>query len=274
MKYYVVDAFAEKVFEGNPAGICIMEQWLPDDMMQNIAIENNLSETAFAVKEGESYRLRWFTPGGEIDLCGHATLATAYVIANYYEKNVDRITFQTMSGELVVVKKGELYEMDFPSRMPEEFRVTEQMVEALGIKPIETYLGRDLMFVLEKEEDVENAAPDFSKLEKLPDGLGVLITAKSEKYDFVSRCFFPKLNVNEDPVTGSAHCHFIPFWAKRLDKDEMVARQLSKRGGTLYCKLEGNRVKISGSAVLYAIADLQIKETSISGGVPSSPTNG
>ncbi|WP_129729707.1 PhzF family phenazine biosynthesis protein [Ectobacillus funiculus] len=258
MKCYVVDAFAENVFEGNPAAVCIMEKWILDDTMQKIAAENNLSETAFAVKEGDGYRLRWFTPGGEIDLCGHATLATAYVIANYYEKTVNRITFQTMSGELVVLKKDELYEMDFPSRMPEEFRLTEQMVEALGVKPIETYLGRDLMFVLEREEDVQNASPDFSKLEKLSDGLGVLITAKSEKYDFVSRCFFPKLNVNEDPVCGSAHCNFIPFWAKRLEKDEMIARQLSKRGGTVYCKLAGDRVKISGSAVLYSIADLQI----------------
>ncbi|MDR4926566.1 PhzF family phenazine biosynthesis protein [Peribacillus simplex] len=258
MKYYVVDAFAEKVFEGNPAGVCIMEEWLPDHIMQSIAVENNLSETAFAVKEGDSYRLRWFTPGGEIDLCGHATLATAYVIANYYENNVEEIKFQTMSGELVVVKKDELYEMDFPSRMPEALSLTDQMVEALGVKPVETYLGRDLMFVLEKEEDVLNASPDFSKLVKLPDGLGVLITAKSETYNFVSRCFFPKLNVNEDPVCGSAHCSFIPFWAKRLEMDEMVARQLSKRGGTLYCKLVGDRVKISGSAVLYSIADLQI----------------
>ncbi len=253
-----MDAFAENVFEGNPAAVCIMEKWILDDTMQKIAAENNLSETAFAVKEGDGYRLRWFTPGGEIDLCGHATLATAYVITNYYEKTVNRITFQTMSGELVVLKKDELYEMDFPSRMPEEFRLTEQMVEALGVKPIETYLGRDLMFVLEREEDVQNASPDFSKLEKLSDGLGVLITAKSEKYDFVSRCFFPKLNVNEDPVCGSAHCNFIPFWAKRLEKDEMIARQLSKRGGTVYCKLAGDRVKISGSAVLYSIADLQI----------------
>ncbi|MFE4240891.1 PhzF family phenazine biosynthesis protein [Peribacillus butanolivorans] len=258
MKYYVVDAFAEKVFEGNPAGVCIMEEWLSDDTMQKIATENNLSETAFAVKEGESYRLRWFTPADEIELCGHATLATAYVIANYYENNVEEIKFQTMSGELVVLKKDELYEMDFPSRMPEEFPLTDQIVEALGVKPIETYLGRDLMLVLEKEEDVQNAAPDFSMLEKLPDGLGVSITAKSNKYDFVSRSFFPKLKVNEDPVCGSAHCNFIPYWAKRLGKNEMVARQLSKRGGTLYCKSSGDRVKISGSAVLYAIADLQI----------------
>ncbi|MCY9197508.1 PhzF family phenazine biosynthesis protein [Bacillus atrophaeus] len=258
MKYYVVDAFAENLFEGNPAGVCIMKEWIPDELMQQIAAENNLSETAFAVKEGESYRLRWFTPADEIDLCGHATLATAYVIANFYESNVEEIKFQTISGELVVVKKGELYEIDFPSRMPKEISLTEEMVEALGVKPVEVHLGRDLMFVLEKEEDVLNASPDFSKLKELPDGLGVLITARSEKYDFVSRAFFPKLNVNEDPVCGSAHCNFIPYWAKNLSKNEMVARQLSKRGGKLYCKFEGDRVKISGSAVLYSIADLQI----------------
>jgi len=259
MKYYVVDAFAEQLFEGNPAGVCIMKDWISDDTMLNIAAENNLSETAFAVKEGEGYRLRWFTPAEEIDLCGHATLATAYVLANYYEKNCDQITFQTMSGELVVVKKGDLFEMDFPSRMPEEFTLTEQMVEALGARPVETYLGRDLMFVLEHEKDVQHASPDFSKLKQLP-GLGVSITAKSQKYDFVSRSFFPKLNVNEDPVCGSAHCNFIPFWTNRLGKNKLVARQLSKRGGTLYCELVGDRVKISGSAVLYAISDLQINQ--------------
>ena len=258
MKYYVVDAFAEQLFEGNPAGVSIMNKWLPDETMQKIAAENNLSETAFAVKEGEHYRLRWFTPADEIELCGHATLATAYVLANYYESNADTFKFQTMSGELVVLKKGEYYELDFPSRMPEPFPLTEQMVEALGVRPVETYLGRDLMFVLEKEEDVYNASPDFSKLMNLPDGLGASITAKSEKYDFASRSFFPKLNVNEDPVCGSAHCNFIPYWAKRLGKDELVARQLSRRGGTLYCRNDGDRVKISGSAVLYAIADLQI----------------
>jgi PhzF family phenazine biosynthesis protein len=260
MKCYVVDAFAEKLFEGNPAAVCIREKWLPDETMQQIATENNLSETAFAVKEEDGYRLRWFTPGGEIDLCGHATLATAYVIANFYERNVSRFKFQTLSGELVVLKENELYQLNFPSRMPDKYALTEQMVEALGVRPIETYLGRDLMFVIEKEEDVQKMSPDFAKLEKLPDGLGVLVTAKSEKYDFVSRAFFPKLHVNEDPVCGSAHCHFIPFWAKRLGKDEMVARQLSKRGGTLYCGLVGDRVTISGSAVLYSIADLQIEE--------------
>jgi PhzF family phenazine biosynthesis protein len=259
MKYYVVDSFAEKVFQGNPAGVCIMDKWISDELMLKIAIENNLSETAFAVKEGGGYHLRWFTPGGEIELCGHATLATAYVIANFYEKDVQQLKFKTLSGELVVVKNGGLYELDFPSRMPNPIDLTEEIVDAMGVKPVETYLSRDLMLVLEKEEEVLNASPNFSKLAKLPIGLGVLITAKSEKYDFVSRAFFPKLNVNEDPVCGSAHCNFIPYWSKRLGKTEMVARQLSKRGGTLYCRDCGDRVKISGSAVLYSIADIRIE---------------
>lgn len=258
MKYYVIDAFAEKVFEGNPAGVCIMKDWIPDEIMQKIAIENNLSETAFAVKEEKKYRLRWFTPGGEINLCGHATLATAYVILNYIEKQVDTVQFDTMSGVLKVNKKGELYEMDFPSVPSEELPITEQMIDALGVRPVETYLNRDLVFVLESEEAVKNANPDFLKLEQIPEGLGVCITAKGSEYDFVSRGFFPKLKVNEDPVTGSLHCSLIPFWSKRLEKRELVAKQLSSRGGTLYCKHEGIRVKMAGKAVLYSIADLHI----------------
>ncbi|KWX84757.1 phenazine biosynthesis protein [Paenibacillus riograndensis] len=258
MKYYVVDAFAEKVFEGNPAGVCIMEQWISDELMQQIASENNLSETAFAVKEEDHYRLRWFTPAEEIELCGHATLATAFVIANYYDSEADQFTFHSLGGELNVIKRDELYEMDFPSRMPDMFTLTPDMVEALGVTPLETYLSRDLMFVLETEDQVRNLKPDFSKLKNLPDGLGATVTAKGTKYDFVSRSFFPKLNVNEDPVCGSAHCNLIPYWAERLGKQNMVARQRSSRGGTLYCQLQKDRVKISGTAVLYSIAELQI----------------
>ncbi|MEH7744976.1 PhzF family phenazine biosynthesis protein [Neobacillus drentensis] len=258
MKYYVVDAFAEKVFEGNPAGVCIMNDWIPDEVMQKIALENNLSETAFAVKEEKIYRLRWFTTGGEINLCGHATLATAYVILNFVEKQVESVQFDTLSGVLTVNKIGDLYELDFPVVSSEKLAVTEQMIEALGVMPLEAYLNRDLVLVLESEEAVKNADPDFSKLEKLPVGLGVCITAKGNDCDFVSRGFFPKLKVNEDPVTGSLHCSLIPFWSERLEKREMVAKQLSNRGGTLYCKLEGQRVRMAGKAVLYSIADLHI----------------
>ncbi|MDM5327748.1 PhzF family phenazine biosynthesis protein [Neobacillus sp. CF12] len=258
MKYFVVDAFAEKVFEGNPAGVCIMNDWISDELMQKIAMENNLSETAFAVKEATHYRLRWFTPGGEINLCGHATLATAFIILNYYEKQLDSVKFNTISGELIVTKNDDLYELDFPSVPSEEISFTEQMVSALGIVPKETYLNRDLVFVLESEEEVGNVSPDFAKLETLPEGLGVCVTAQGSEYDFVSRGFFPKLKVNEDPVTGSLHCSLIPFWANRLGKKEMVARQLSSRGGTLYCKYEDTRVKMAGRAVLYSVAELNI----------------
>ncbi|MGZ0041342.1 PhzF family phenazine biosynthesis protein [Paenibacillus ottowii] len=258
MKYYVVDAFAKHVFEGNPAGVCILDNWITDETMLNIAIENNLSETAFAVKEDDHYRLRWFTPGGEIELCGHATLATAFVLAEFYEPNEEKFIFHTLGGILTVLKKGDMFEMDFPSRLPEPLPVTNDMIEALGVTPVETYLGRDLMFVLENEDQVRQLSPDFSKLRNLPDGLGVNVTAKGNTFDFVSRSFFPKLNVNEDPVCGSAHCNFIPFWASRLGKLDLEARQLSKRGGNLYCVLEGDRVKISGTAVLYAKAELQI----------------
>lgn len=258
MKYFVVDAFAEKVFEGNPAGVCIMNEWISDELMQKIAIENNLSETAFAVKEAEHYQLRWFTPGGEINLCGHATLATAFIILNYYEKQLETVKFNTISGELTVNKQDELYELDFPSVPSEEISVTDKMISALGIVPNETYLNRDLVFVLESEEDVRNINPDFAQLERLPEGLGVCVTAKGSEFDFVSRAFFPKLKVNEDPVTGSLHCSLIPFWAKRLEKQELVARQLSSRGGTLYCKHEDTRVKMAGRAVLYSAAELNI----------------
>ncbi|MEH7495548.1 PhzF family phenazine biosynthesis protein [Neobacillus niacini] len=259
MKYFVVDAFAKKVFEGNPAGICIMNDWISDELMQNIAIENNLSETAFAVKEGAHYRLRWFTPGGEINLCGHATLATAFIILNYYEKQLETVKFKSISGELIVNKQDDLYELDFPSVPLEEISVTDKMINALGIVPKETYLNRDLVFVLESEEDVRKVSPDFAQLERLPEGLGVCITAKGGEFDFVSRAFFPKLKVNEDPVTGSLHCSLIPFWANRLGKKEMVARQLSSRGGTLYCNHEDTRVKIAGRAVLYSVAELNIE---------------
>lgn len=259
MKYFVVDAFAEKVFEGNPAGVCVMNNWITDELMQKIAIENNLSETAFAVQEGSHYRLRWFTPGGEINLCGHATLATAFVIMNYYETQIDQVTFQTMSGELLVSKKDDLFELDFPAIPSKEISVSEQMIQALGITPVETYLNRDLILVLESEKQVLDIKPDFALLEKLPEGLGVCMTARGEEFDFVSRAFFPKLKINEDPVTGSLHCGLIPLWTNKLGKQQLVARQLSSRGGTLHCKLEGDRVKIAGRAVLYATAELYVR---------------
>lgn len=258
MKYYVVDAFAEKVFEGNPAGVCVLDKALEQELMQNIAKENNLSETAFVYKEEEHYCLRWFTPEGEIDLCGHATMGTAYVIANFVDKNVDVMEFYTKSGVLTVKKKGNLFEMDFPSRMPEKIDAIEKVTDVIGIKPVATYLSRDLVVLLENEKQVKECKPDFVKMKELKIGLGVVITAKGEKVDFVSRYFAPELNVKEDPVTGSSHSSLIPFWAERLEKQNMVAAQLSERGGVLYCENAGERVKISGKAVLYMVGELKI----------------
>lgn len=219
MDYFVVDAFAEKVFEGNPAGVCIMEQWPADAIMQSIAAENNLSETAFAVPNGNNYDLRWFTPTSEIDLCGHATLATAFVLANYYNKAATHFRFATQSGLLTVEKLNDLYELDFPAFALEPVAVPEAAAAALEVPIIAAGLGPDLLLLLENEQAVLAAQPDQEKLAQLP-GLGVVITAPSTNYDFVSRFFAPKLGIAEDPVTGRGHCALIPFWAQKLGKQQ------------------------------------------------------
>lgn len=257
MKCYHVDAFAEKVFEGNPAAVCVLESYPADALMQKIAGENNLSETAFAVKEGEGYHLRWFTPGGEIDLCGHATLGTAYVLFRFFEPDADRITFQTMSGALTVVKKGDLLEMDFPAYTLKEVPVTPEMEDAFGTKITEAWLGRDLLCVTEDAAALPSLTPNQAKLTAL-DGLLQHITAKSAEFDCISRTFAPKLAVPEDPVCGSGHCHIVPLWAKKLEKANIIARQASPRGGTLYCEMQGARLTIAGKAVLYSIAELEL----------------
>ena len=200
MKQYIVDAFTDKVFGGNPAAVCIMDSWPSDDLMMNITVENNLSETAFAVREGSRYRLRWFTPGGEIDLCGHATLATAFVLMNYYDSAANTVVFTTM------------YEMDFPAYKLRPVPVTDEITEAVGAAPVEAYMGRDLLCVFDSENTVKNLHPDMEKLKEL-DGLLLQATAKGSDFDCVSRSFAPKLNVPEDPVCGSGHCHIVPYWA-------------------------------------------------------------
>lgn len=257
MKCYFVDAFASKVFEGNPAAVCILDAFPSDETMKKIAMENNLSETAYAVKTGDRYHLRWFTPGGEIDLCGHATLGTAFVLFQYFEKDAKSITFDTLSGALTVVKNGEQLEMDFPGYDLKPVPVTDAMADAIGVRPVEAWMGRDLVCVLDDENAVKNANPDQAKLLNL-DGLLLQLTAKGSEFDCVTRSFAPKLNVAEDPVCGSGHCHVVPLWAKKLGKNELVARQASPRGGTLYCKISGDRVTLAGTAVLYAIADLYV----------------
>jgi PhzF family phenazine biosynthesis protein len=260
MKQYVVDAFAEKVFEGNPAGVCVMDQWLPDELMQKITIENNLSETAFTVKEEKGYHLRWFTPGGEIDLCGHATLATAYILMRFVEPETQTIRFNTLSGELTVTRQGDLYELDFPSIEASPYPLSDPMTAALGVTPLEVYKGRDLIFLLESEDAVKQLTPDFEKIKQFPEGLAAFVTAKSKAFDFVARSFWPKMEINEDPVTGSMYCSLLPYWSKKLHKTKMVARQVSQRGGTVYLEDCGKRVKISGKAALYSIAEINIRE--------------
>ena len=277
MKQYIVDAFTDKVFSGNPAAICILDEWLSDEIMLSIAKENNLSETAFAIKQETKdsvnaihYKLRWFTPGGEIELCGHATLACAFVIMNYYEKNLKTVIFDTLSGKLTVNRKnGDLYELDFPAYDLKKVEITDEMIELIGKKPTEAYLGRDLMCVFDNEEFILSANLDSEKIKKL-DGLLLHITAQhsnyslnskikntTDKIDCISRSFAPKLNVYEDPVCGSGHCHIAPYWIKKLQKENLTAYQASKRSGTLYCSLANNgRMKMSGKAALFAISEI------------------
>lgn len=257
MKQYVVDAFTDKVFSGNPAAVCVMDKWLPDELMMSITIENNLSETAFCVKEGANYHLRWFTPGGEIDLCGHATLATAYTLFRFYEPELSELHFDTLSGKLIVVKNGELLEMDFPAYELAPVDVTDAMVDAIGARPRAAYMGRDLLCVMDSAEQVINAAPDQSKVMQL-DGLLLHLTARGADYDCVSRSFAPKCNVAEDPVCGSGHCHIIPYWANALGKNELVAYQASRRGGVLYTRVEGDRIVLAGKAALYSEAEIHV----------------
>ena len=256
MRQYIIDAFTDKVFHGNPAAICILEQWPSGELMLNMAVENNLSETAFAVKKGGSYHLRWFTPGGEINLCGHATLACAYVILNFYEKEAAKVVFQTLSGDLAVERHGDLYEMDFPAYELKPVPVTEQMIDAIGATPREAYMGRDLLCVFDDVKIIEHLNPDLSKVHAL-NGLLLHVTAKGAETDCVSRTFAPKCGVPEDAVCGSGHCHIIPYWANRLGKDDIIGYQASKRGGTLYCRMDGARVKLAGKAALYSIAETQ-----------------
>ena len=258
MKQYVVDAFTDKVFSGNPAAVCVLDHHLDKDLMQAIAKENNLSETAFALKKREGqYHLRWFTPKEEIDLCGHATLATAYVIMNYYEKELEKVYFDTLSGTLTVEKNAELYEMDFPAYQLKEVEVTKEIIEAIGIRPLKAFMRRDLLCILENEDEVKCLIPNLEKAKTL-EGLLVHISAPSKTFDCLSRSFAPKLNIAEDPVCGSGHCHIVPYWAQHLNKDEIFAYQVSERGGTLYCALKGDRVRLAGKACLYAQAELNI----------------
>ena len=328
MKQYIVDAFTDTVFKGNQAAICVLENWISEQTMMNITLENNFSETAFMVKKGKIYELRWFTPGGEIDLCGHATLAAAYVIMRFVEPDQTTTDFQTKSGLLTVEKNNNLYEMDMPAYELRQVPVTDEMENAIGVRPLEAWMGRDLVCVLENEKQVRNVMPNQEMIKGLDglllhvtatgkefdcvsrtfapkmgvtdemenaigvrpleawmgrdlvcvlenekqvrnvmpnqemikglDGLLLHVTATGKEFDCVSRTFAPKMGVTEDAVCGSGHCHIVPLWAEKLNKQEICAFQASPREGVLHCKMNGSRVRIAGNAALYSIAELYL----------------
>jgi PhzF family phenazine biosynthesis protein len=262
LRLFQVDAFAERVFAGNPAAVIPLDQWLPDATMQSIAIENNLSETAFFVAEGENYALRWFTPGGEVDLCGHATLATAHILFTELCARADELIFSTRSGELRVRKTDCGYAMDFPAHapracLPEEGAAVDAVVAALGGSPQSVLRGQAWIAVYASQAEVAALRPHMDSVAAL--GLhGVFATAPGEQHDFVSRCFFPELGIPEDPVTGSAHCQLTPYWAGRLGKNTLRARQISVRGGELGCHLAGDRVHLTGNAISFLRGEITL----------------
>lgn len=259
MDMYVVDAFTDELFKGNPAAVCFVDKWPSEELMKKIAMENRFSETAFTIQKGpDHYLLRWFTPGGEIDLCGHATLATAFVIFMQNPDLGDQITFTTsQSGDLVVTKVADRYEMTFPSFELKPIAVTPTMTAALGAEPQAAFLGRDLLCIFDDEQIVRDMEPDQAKLAQLP-GLLQHATAKGSEFDCVSRSFAPKLSVPEDPVCGSGHCHIVLYWAQQLGKHNLIAYQASARSGVLYCEDQGDVVKLAGQAVLYAKSELNL----------------
>jgi PhzF family phenazine biosynthesis protein len=255
---YQVDAFANKPFEGNPAAICPLEEWLPEQAMQALAAENNLSETAFFVPDGDGFALRWFTPAIEVDLCGHATLAAAHVLFEELDYQSEEIRFSTKSGTLSVVRNGDSLRMDFPAQQPLPFELPVQLVEAFATTPEDCLKFDDIIAVFPSEEMVRNADPDMSLLAQL-DCRAIIITAESAEYDFIARWFGPKTGIKEDPVTGSAFTQLVPYWASRLGKTEFRVKQVSQRGGELTCELVGNRVLISGRAVLFMRGVIEIE---------------
>lgn len=256
LSYYEVDAFTNRRFGGNPAGVCPLPHWLDEDALQNIAAENNLSETAFFVPRGGEYELRWFTPTVEIDLCGHATLAAAFILFSELQFAGDRVCFHSRSGMLAVKRGGDVLTLDFPSRPALPCVPPELLARALGRPPSAVFKARDYLALFPSEADVRALQPDFALLAGLPDK--VIVTAPGTDSDFVSRFFAPSAGVNEDPVTGSSHCTLIPFWAERLGRTKLFARQVSRRGGELFCELAGDRVFIGGKAVLYLRGEIQI----------------
>ncbi|MBI4904902.1 MAG: PhzF family phenazine biosynthesis protein [Acidobacteria bacterium] len=254
---YQVDAFSDRPFRGNPAAICPLESWLPDETLQAIAAENNLSETAYFVADGDAFQLRWFTPAVEVDLCGHATLASAHVLWMHLGQSSDKLNFDTKSGRLSVTREGPLMALDFPSRPPEPCEVDENLVPALGLQPLQVLGARDYLVVYATEDEVRGLRPEMSRLAQI-DRFATIVTAPGEDCDFVSRFFAPAKGVPEDPVTGSAHTTLIPYWSRRLKKAKLHARQISARGGELFCEDRGERVSIAGKAVTFLVGAIEV----------------
>ena len=254
---FQVDAFTDHLFGGNPAAIVLLERWLPDEILAAIAAENNLAETAFVIPGPDEIPLRWFTPTVEMDLCGHATLAAAHVLFRHFTPSADRLTFATRSGSLAVTTDADRLTLDFPARPGVSIDVSEELVSALGRRPTEAVLARDLLAIFDRESEVKDLKPDFARIAAL-DALGVIVSAPGETVDFVSRFFAPGAGVPEDPVTGSAHCTLVPYWAARFGKLSLTAKQLSARGGDLSCSLSGDRVFMSGSAVEYLRGEIDV----------------
>ena len=254
---YQIDAFADNLFEGNPAAVIPLQNWLDEQLMQKIAAENNLSETAFFVPTETGFHIRWFTPEYEVNLCGHATLASSFVIFNCLDYKKKQIVFQSKSGELFINLKDDKIEMDFPTMPPEHCDIPAGIIEAFGRAPEECLVNEDYIAVYDDEEFVRTVTPDFEKIKQL-DQRAVMITAKSKEYDFVSRFFIPNHGIDEDPVTGSSFTKLTPYWAAALEKNDFIAKQVSKRGGIVQCQLEADRVKISGKAVLYMKGEIII----------------
>jgi PhzF family phenazine biosynthesis protein len=261
IKIYQVDAFTNTLFRGNPAAICPLEVWLPDPVMQAIAAENNLAETGFYVKKGEDFAIRWFTPETEVDLCGHATLAAAYVVFSCGMCKRDEIRFDSRSGALAVRKKGEFLELDFPADVISPAPLPGEILAGLGVNPAETYRGKsDYMLVYSSRNAVAGIIPDFLTLSRVQ-CRGIIVTAPGDTVDFVSRFFAPQSGIPEDPVTGSAHTTLTPYWSRRLGKATLTAEQISKRGGSLHCTLVADRVLIAGQAVPYLVGTIEVPET-------------
>ncbi|HAH49761.1 MAG TPA: isomerase [Balneola sp.] len=254
---FQVDAFTDHIFGGNPAAVCPLKEWIEDETMQRLAQENNLSETAFFVENGDAYELRWFTPEIEVDLCGHATLATAHVLFNHLAYKKDEIRFHTKSGILTVKKEGDRLMMDFPTDDMPQIDPPAVLFQALGIRSDHVFFTNDYMVVLDSEEEVLNLDPDFRLLSEV-NARGIIVTAPGSEVDFVSRFFAPGAGIDEDPVTGSAHTKLTPYWSRRLGKDILEARQISKRVGELTCRNKGHRTEILGKAVTYMIGEVFI----------------